>query len=155
MKVKNRFCIKFSFILLILPFYSCIDNNYYKEIEKNKERAMIAILKGDEELFNSSSDWFLGNSSSGSFIYFTNAMSIKQNHYFAYYETFYIYSTSYDGIEGDKESPFYNFLLYNLAKAYELGYDVTEDVIGNDTITKDNIKSSKYYFKKAFPKNRR
>ncbi len=150
MVFNNCFFHKLILFLFILLLQSCADEGYSGEVQQNKKMAVSAIIKGDTSLYYSSSNRFLASSNPGSFIFFANAMALQHNNSSAYYDVYFINSNLRIGIEEDKESPFYYFLLYNLAKSYELGYDLTEEYLMGDTFTTGNIRSSKYYFKKAF-----
>ncbi len=118
--------------------------------DKYNTIVLAAIKEGDTEQYNRSSDWFIDSYSPESFIRYSMAMAMSHNYNKAYYDTYYIYSHFYK-IEGGKESPLYNFILYNLAKAYELGYEIDDEKIGDEIVTEDNIKSSEYYLSKAYP----
>ncbi len=117
---------------------------------KYESQARKALLEGNVGLYSQSSSHLVNNPSPEHFLYYSNAMALKYNYYLGYLDTYYIYSRL-SGVLGDKENPLYNFALYNLAKAIELGCEINKEYIGNDTITQDNIKSSEYYLKKAYP----
>ena len=159
LKIINVILISF----IILLFISCdnkennineIQSNYTDSINveriKYRNMASKAIRTGDEKLYCRSSNWYSISRIPGSFIYFSNAMAIKYNYARAFYDTYEIYSI-YFHINKENEEHFNNYLLFNLAKASELGYIIKEkEIVGEDTITADNIKSSQYYLKRSF-----
>ncbi len=154
MTIKRSLLIKsISFFILftLLYFFISKTDSYISFCsEINEEIALKAIKSGNNKLYNVSSYWFLNSKIPENFVCYSIAMAMRHNYNKAYYDTYYIYSHFYK-IEGDKESPFYNFILYNLAMAYELGYEIDDEEIGDEIVTEDNIKSSEYYLSKAYP----
>ena len=149
--------------LIILLFISCNNEegkvgnikityaeSHEKASIKYKNMALEAVRTGDEELYCRSSDWFFDSRKPENFFYFSNAMAIKYNYGRAFYDTFEFYYYFYK-INKENEEHFNNYLLFNIAKASELGYIIKEkEIVGEDTITADNIKSSQYYLKRSF-----
>ncbi|MCD4665861.1 MAG: hypothetical protein K8R68_11380 [Bacteroidales bacterium] len=124
---------------------------YEYEMNRHRSMAFKAIDTGDEELYNKAYSWFWKSTRPEYFTFFSKAMALKHNYAKAYYDTYVLYSVFYDIID-ENDNTFINYLLFNLAKAHELGYNLPNKLdIRNTTIEKEDIKSSDYYLKRTFP----
>ena len=160
---------KLKFLFIVLIFVSCnIDNEKLTQDEqeeydilndvgeiKYRKMAYNAINKGDTISYLKASRWYRMSRNFKDFFYFSNIMALKYNYAHAYYDNYLSYHKNYfyfamEETANENDSSIIYSLLFNLAKAKELGYTFNRKFIGADTITADNVKSSQYYLERSF-----
>ena len=125
-----------------------VDNSSLKN-EKTQmiKKAWEAINSNNENSYQEVSTWYRFHPVQNEFMYYSVLMAYKNNSSSAYYDIFRFYNKG-AGVYRKSDTTFLNFLLYNMARSNELGYDIGEWEIEGITINKKNIKSSGYYLKK-------
>jgi hypothetical protein len=155
---KGIVVVRILTLVIAVLLFSCTDDNtkvakdkvencdtwYSKERAKYRSKAYKAINDGNEDLYAEVSDWFLLSKSPSDLAYFSNIMAYKHNSGKAFYDNFSLYSF-YSNFE-ESDSTFISFLLYNLAKAKELGYEIRNESIHGIKMNTETIKNSTYYF---------
>lgn len=117
---------------------------FFDEKIKNYKLANQAVVENDEKLFNAAFKWFSYHSQNPTeFLYFANKMALSNNYKSAYYYYFIIHD-AYTKINSS-DTALINHLYWYLAKAKELGYNITQSTFHHKEIFNEEIKSSDYY----------
>lgn len=168
----NTLRIKIVILINLLILSSCCNNSnsdkvnlkqniYYKDstlasfspvnLKNEMERtAYLSIQSGDTQKYDLAYRWYIVYAPT-EFLYFADYMSKKYKHSKAYYHLYAIYSAynTKSILSKDNDSSMYYYILYNLAKSKELGYDFKSDTYLKTGITSKNIKTSSYYLEKC------
>jgi hypothetical protein len=122
-------------------------SNLESERRNNIKKVWKAINENDEMSYKEVSDWFRFHPNQNDFMYYSIIMAYKNESVDGYWDIYRFYNRG-TGICKKTDTVFFNFILYNIARANELGKDIGECDIDGLIISKKNIKSSGYYLKK-------
>lgn len=118
-----------------------------EERAKNIQKVWKAIENNDENLYRETAKWFRFHPHANDFMFFSIMMAYKNNSPSAHYDILRFYNRG-EGFCKKTDTVFLNFILYNLARAHEMGYTIGSQKVSGIDINEKTIRKSGYYLSK-------